>query len=213
VTAAAPDADAARWRTIAKLADPDLSITFVRSFAYTSGPAYGLLLDQRLPGWTRRISAKSDLAELLASTLHGTPAISLQTRAAHYGLSALRIAETERAARADAEKARYRAALVDGPTLTLPNTGHFAFSFNPSALISLGDAGAVYPTFHVSDDWGTLDVTEGVLVAKDFSRAVVAAPADAAGTLVHGPGWTLALANGWHLVPAAKPGSFMVKKG
>lgn len=213
LTAAAPDTDAARWRTIAKLADPDLSITFVRAFAYTSGPAYGLLLDQRLPGWTRRISANSDLAVLLASTLHGAAAVSLANRAAHYGLSALRMAETERAAKADAEKARYRAALIDGPTLTLPNTGHFAFSFNPSTLIALGDAGAVYPTFHVSDDWGTLDVKEGVLVAKDFSSAVVAAPTDAAGNPVHGPGWTLDLAKGWHLVPAAKPGSFMVKKG
>jgi hypothetical protein len=44
-----PDRDSARWRAVGKLTDPDQSITFVRSFAYTSGPPYGLLLDQRLP--------------------------------------------------------------------------------------------------------------------------------------------------------------------
>src|SRR5258707_261288 len=32
-----PDRDSARWRAIAKLTDSDQSITFVRSFAYTSG--------------------------------------------------------------------------------------------------------------------------------------------------------------------------------
>ncbi len=212
LTAAAPDSDAARWRTAAKLADPDLSITFVRSFAYTSGPGYGLLLDRRLPGWTKKISAQSDLAELLASTLHSSAAVSAERRAPAYGESAIRIAEADRAAQADAEKARYRALLVDGPTLTLPAAGHFSFNFNPSALISLGDAGAVYPTFHATDAWGTLDVKEGVLVPTDFSRATVAAPAETKGTHLHGPGWTLDLALGWHIAPTAKPGNFTVKK-
>jgi hypothetical protein len=212
LTAAAPNRDAARWRTIAKLADPDLSITFVRSFAYTSGPAYGLLLDQRMPGWNRTISSHSDLAELLASTLHGKAAASAQQRASHYGESAIRIAETDRAKKADVEKARYRALLVDGPILTLREAGHFAFNFNPSTLISLGDAGAVYPTFHATDAWGSLDVKEGVLVPSDFSSATVAAPSDISGSPLQGPGWTLTLAPGWHVVPAEKSGSFTLKK-
>jgi hypothetical protein len=210
LTAAAPDEASARWRTIAKLADPDLSLTFVRSFAYTSGPAYGLLLDQRMPGWYRKISKATDLADLLASTVHGV--VSTKERAPFYGEAAIRIAETDRARKADAEKARYRALLVDGPILTLPSAGHFAFNFNPSTLISLGDAGAVYPTFHVRDSWGVLDVKEGVLVPSDFSGATVVAPSDTTGSHLEGPGWTLDLAPGWHVVPAAKAGSYMVKK-
>ena len=207
-----PDRDSGRWRAISKLTDPDQSITFVRSFAYTSGPPYGLLLDERLPGWRKKLTADSDLGALLAATLPGGVHTSAAARAPLYGAAAIRIAETERAKKAEAVKARYRAGLVEGPTLLLPGGKHFAFSFNPSAIVSLGDAGMVYPTFHATDDWGTLDVKEGVLVPTDFSHATLAAPKATDGTHIEGPGWTLDLAPGWHVVPGDKAGSYTVKK-
>jgi hypothetical protein len=207
-----PDRDSARWRAVGKLSDPDQSITFVRSFAYTSGPPYGLLLDQRLPGWRTKLSAQSDLSALLASTLAPHAAASAEARAPLYGAAAIRIAEAERAQKAEAAKARYRARLVEGPTLLLPGGKHFAFSFNPSTLVSLGDANTVYPTFHASAEWGTLDVTDGVLVPTDFSHATVMAPNDTAGPHLEGPGWTLDLAAGWSIVPGARAGSYTVAK-
>jgi hypothetical protein len=205
-----PDLDSARWRTIGKLTDPDQSITFVRSFAYTSGPAYGLLLDQRLPGWRTKLAAQSDLSALLASTLPPDVPVSADARAPLYGAGATRMSEAARAQRTEAAKARYRARLVEGATLTLPGGRHFAFSFNPSALVSLGDGNAVYPTFHATAEWGTLDVTDGVLVPTDFSRATVAAPKDIEGPHLEGPGWTLDLSAGWSLVPGARAGTYMV---
>jgi hypothetical protein len=207
-----PDRDSARWRSIGKLTDPDQGITFVRSFAYTSGPPYGLLLDQRLSGWRTKLSAQSDLSALLASTLPPHAALSAEARASLYGAAAIRIAEAERAEKAAAAKARYRARLIEGPTLLLPGGHKFAFSFNPSTLVSLGDANTVYPTFHATAEWGTLDVTDGVLVPTDFSRATVAAPKDIAGPHLQGPGWTLELAAGWSVVPEAKAGSYIVAK-
>src|SRR5262252_4074668 len=129
---------------IAMLTDPDLSITFVRSFAYTSGPAYGLLLDQRLSGWRTKVTTQSDLGDMLASTLQspydGAAIVPAEARALSYGKSAIQIAETDRAATVEAVKARYRDLLVEGPTLTLDSAGRFSFSFNPIALISLGNA-------------------------------------------------------------------------
>jgi hypothetical protein len=124
----------------------------------------------------------------------------------------LRLSEADRAAKADAEKSRWRALLVDGPTLLLPKAGKFAFTFNPSTLVSLGDAGTVYPTFHVVSGWGTLDVKEGALVPTDFSRATVAAPTQTKGPHIEGPGWTLDLAPGWSIAPAPKAGSYLVRK-
>ena len=112
-----PDRDSARWRVIGKLTDPDQSITFVRSFAYTSGPPYGLLLDSRHPGWRTKLSVRSDLSTLLAATLPPSAAVSAEVRAPVYGAAAIRSAETERARKAEAVKARYRARLVEGPTL------------------------------------------------------------------------------------------------
>jgi hypothetical protein len=212
VVAGAPDRASGLWRTVAKLVDPDQSMTFVRSFSYTSGPAYGLLLDERLPGWRTKLNAQSDLGALLASTLPHGAGVSAEVRARLYGEAALQITEAERAAKAEAQKARYRALLVDGPTLTLPSAGHFAFTFNPSTLVGLGDSGSVYPTFRVTDSWGTLDVKDGVLVPTDFSRATVSAPKNTDGSRIEGPGWTLDLAPGWRIVPDPKPGSYVVRK-
>ncbi len=212
VAAGVPDRDSARWRAIRKLTDPDQTMTFVRSFAYTSGPAYGLLLDQRLPEWRQSLSAESDLGGLLASTLPRNTSVSAEERAVVYGLAAIRMAEADRAAKVAAAKARYRALLVDGPTLTLPKTKGFRFSFNPSTLISLGDAGTVYPTFHASGAWGILDVKEGALVSKDFGRVIVAIPTNTNGRHLQGPGWTLALAGGWRAVPASRAGSYIVQR-
>jgi hypothetical protein len=207
-----PDRDSARWRAIGKLTDPDQSITFVRSFAYTSGPPYGLLLDERYPRWRRNLSAQSDLSALLAATLSPHAAVSAEERAPFYGAAGIRVAEAERAEKAEAAKTRYRARLIEGPTLLLPGGKHFAFSFNPSALVSLGDANAVYPTFHATAEWGTLDVTDGVLVPTDFTRATVAAPKDIQGPHLEGPGWTLDLKPGWNVVPGVRAGSYALAK-
>ena len=207
-----PDTASARWHTIGRLTNPDQTATYVRFFPYISGPPYGLLLDERSPGWRAKLTATSDLGAILSSTLKGHVMDDAEARADLYGAAAIRIAEADRARKADAEKARYRALLVDGPTLLLPRAGKFAFSFNPSTLISLGDAGTIYPTFHVVSGWGTLDVKQGALVPTDFSRATVAAPLDTKGPHVSGPGWTLDLAPGWTIAPADKTGSYTVKQ-
>src|SRR6266545_508725 len=52
-----------------RAAAPAASIeeSIVGAFAYTSGPAYGVLLDDLLPGWRRQVRGTSDLGDLLAS--------------------------------------------------------------------------------------------------------------------------------------------------
>jgi hypothetical protein len=173
-----PDRDSAQWRAIGKLAEPDQTMTFVRSFAYTSGPPYGLLLDDRLPGWRNKLTIDSDLGALLESTLPPHAKVTAPARTDYYGAAGIRIAEEERAKKTEAAKAHYRARLMNGSTLLLPGGKKFAFSFNPSALVSLGEASVVYPTFHATAEWGTLDVTDGVArdSACDFASGVVVVP-------------------------------------
>ena len=203
------DVRAARWRAAGRLAHPDVTLSWVRSFAYTSGPGYGLLLDERAPGWRTRIDANSDLGALLASALGEGAPVSAEARAPFYGASEIRVMEEDRATRGEAEKARYRALLVTGPTLTTPQPGNF--SFNPSTLVSLGDGFSVYPTFHAVAKWGTLDVKDGVRIPTDFSSTTLAAPTKTTGPHLEGPGWTIDLAPGWSVVPGATPGSFILK--
>ena len=210
VVAGEPDFDSARWHAAATLAHPDVSRSFVRSFSYTAGPGYGLLLDERLPGWRAKLSAQSDLAALLGTTLKADVSISAEDRARYYGAAELHVAETDRAEKTEAAKSRYRALLVDGPTLALPKLGQF--SFNPSTLVSLGDAGIVYPTFHAVAEWGTLDVKNGILIGASFSTATLAAPTTINGSHLTGPGWTIDLAPGWAAAPAAKRGSYVLRR-
>jgi hypothetical protein len=211
LVAAAPDVAAARWAAVSKLTNPDLTISLVRSFAYTSGPAYGLLLDQRLPGWRSKLTAQSDLGKLLSATVKG-PKAEAKTRSSVYGASAIRTAENDRAEKIETTKNHYRKLLIDGPTLMFPGSDDMRFTFNPSTLISLDGHGAVYPTFHVTGPWGILEVTDGALRPKDLNQVIVAAPANTKGSHIAGQGWKLELLAGWRVVPLEDSKNFTVRK-
>jgi hypothetical protein len=228
--ASAPDRPSAIWRISADLVSPQVA-TFVRSFAYTSGPAYGLLLDQRSPAWRSQLTPKSDFGALLALTLSDLPCPihrgpiamggSSQTlqcpdpdaRALLYGGAALRISETERAAQTQADQARYRKLLVDGPTLTLADTGSgkFNFSYDPNTVIPLPGFGNVNPMMEVFDIWGSLKAEQGALLSVDMKTVTIAAPSATTSTHITGPGWTLDLAPGWTII-AETPGHYALRK-
>ncbi|HET7359829.1 MAG TPA: hypothetical protein VFJ04_06745 [Rhodanobacteraceae bacterium] len=203
---------AAQHDLVARVGDT----SFVRSFAYATGPAYGLLLDRYRPGWRGQLGGGQGLAGLLAATLHldlaTLPVDDLQARAARYHGVALLAAETTRKVEHDRAVAAYRAALVDGPVLVLP-LEHMQVQFNPTTLVPLGAAGTVYPTVHVTDDWGSIEVAQGGLLAPDWKRLTVVAPTaqpDATRTIT-GKGWTLHLASGWQLAPGPRVGDFVLR--
>lgn len=200
-----------------KMALHDLSVhvtdqTFVRSFAYATGPAYGMLLDRYVPDWRAKAKSGAALDAMLASALHvnaGVSIAALDARAAMYDGATLCASEVERNRQRQAQLAINRAKFVTGPRLTL-KFQHMSVQFNPTTLQPLGDEGTVYPTIHVSDEWGTIDAKNGALMRPDWSALVVAAPKDIAGDTISGDGWTLALKGGWSLVPDASSGGFVL---
>jgi len=56
------------------LANAEAEESFVRTFAYKSGPAYGLLLDAASPGWTRQVRNTDDPGALLMRAMAIQPA-------------------------------------------------------------------------------------------------------------------------------------------
>jgi hypothetical protein len=195
--------------------------SFVRSFAYATGPAYGLLLDALEPDWKSRLNTGKSLSALLRDAVDKTGATgtaSATGRAAAYDGAALRSEETARARAMEEWRARYRARLVDGPKLTLRHGQKMSIGFNPGNLLPLGELGTVYPTLRLSDEWGVLEVTDGALLSADWSHTDVAAPepkpdAKPAGTgPIAGPGWTLTLTPGWALTPGARSGDLVVAR-
>lgn len=187
------------------------------SFAYETGPAYGLLLDMDRgepgDGWRRGLSPESSLSALLAAANGiepGRPPLEdVLRRAQAYDGATLVAAEERREAERLAAQARDRALLVDGPVLVLP-LADVRFSFDPGGVAPLPDAGTLYRTCRFVDAWGVLEVDGAALAAADFASVRVPAPASPGDT--HGPGWTLQLAPGWTLVAGARAGDLTVAR-
>jgi hypothetical protein len=184
--------------------------SLARSFAYLSGPAYGLLLDASGQSWRTGLTRDADLGALLAAAegiaLPGDLAAEVEARGARHGAAEL-FAVERRAAAAMAERRRELAALlVDGPVLELPLADP-RIGFDPGAVLPLGDAGRVYAgTATLTDAWGSLASRQAVLVSWERMRAAVVAPASVApdGRNPAAPTWSLELAPGWKLVPGER---------
>lgn len=190
--------------------------SFVRSFAYATGPAYGLLLDMYRTTWRDELGKSDGPAQLLAQAMgislsKAPSARDVARLAARYDGVALDKAETIRQQARDRLLAKYRGMFVTGHTLVVP-LKHPRVQFDPRNLVPMGDHGTVYPTFQVSDDWGHLEVEQGCLLANDWSQVTVAAPSDAGANSAHGAGWKLDLAPGWKLLPGSKAGEVTVSK-
>jgi hypothetical protein len=187
--------------------------TFVRSFAYATGPSYGLLLDRYLPGWNRALKPGDSFGILLGNALHNVLPANLhqaaEQQAKMYDGETLRAAELERDAKLQQTMARYRAQFLDGPVLTLPFR-HMHMQFDPRNLQPLDKAGTVYPTMRITDEWGILTAKNGALMKSDWSAVIVVAPAVSEGSNLMGDGWTLELKPGWKIVPDARKGDFIL---
>ncbi len=118
------------------------SESFVRTFAYMSGPAYGLLLDASSPGWTRRVRGTDDLATLVMRALAVQPATDATASATRYGGAELRASEQQREQERQERLAELRRRFVDGPVLLIPGGGS-GMSDSRGAVVIPG-VGTVY---------------------------------------------------------------------
>jgi hypothetical protein len=192
VAFAEPDVAARMPHLVAKLRDAEKTPTFVRSFAYATGAAWGTLIEQKSPGWTRKARASDDLADLARAAWRVSASHRVASRADRYGGAALLASERERDAKKQAILRDFRARFVDAPHLTLP-LRKMNMQFNPDQAQPFEPHGTVYPTITLADDWGKLEVRRGgVLIASDWKSAAVPLPA--------GDDYTLSLKDGWAIV-------------
>ena len=205
VASATSSAEAAA-DTIDQLAKAAQTSTFVRTFAYPSGAAYGILLDEASPEWRRALKTSDDLGQLLMVAARIRPAEDSDASAKLYGGSDLRMAEELRDAQQKLRVAELRRRFVEGPVIVLP-PGRNA-SFVTSGMTPIPGAGTVYPTFRTTAEWGSLDAAS-VLMSAD-RKLTLPAPTSTEGTILKGAGWTLQLAPGWVVRPGNRPGDVQV---
>lgn len=210
VVAAASAAEAVA-SAIDQLADAEKQATFVPTFAYTSGVAYGILLDAWSPGWARQVQATSDLGQLLAAAAGIQPAENAAGAASRYGSAELRAAEEKRDVQRKAHSVELRRRFVDGPVLVLPRGG--GATFDTRGATPIPGSGTVYVGYRVAGEWGRFETTNGVLVSNDGGTLTVPAPTSVTGTALVGDGWTAVLAPGWVVRPGPRAGDYRVTDG
>jgi hypothetical protein len=194
---------------LALLANGEAAESFVRTFAYVSGPAYGLLLDASSAGWTRRVRGTDDLATLVMRALAVQPAPDATASAARYGGAEIRASEQQRDQERQQRLAELRRRFVDGPVLVIPGGGS-GMSDSRGAAVIPGIGTVFFGPYRASGNWGTLEAEQGVLVASDGRSRRLAAPARPDGAAIAGDGWTFKAAPGWVVREGARPGDYEV---
>lgn len=181
-----------------------------RSYAYATGPAYGLLLDARGAKWRTRLAHEA-APDVLRRVLGGNLRQRGLADAAHrYRGEAIEAEEVERAEQDRFWIQRMQAQYVDGPRLILPVTERGSGSFDPNQVRTIPDVGVYYGYREVTDFWGQLRASEGALIVANPDRVIVARP-DATG--LAGPGWTLTLAAGFRLDGPDSSGAYTLGDG
>jgi hypothetical protein len=207
--ASAESRETAEKDAVRQLDDATKNATFVRTFAYPQGAAYGLLLDACSAGWTRRVKPTDDLGALLATASGLAPAPDAAKAAADYGGGELRAAEEKREAAQKVRVAELRRRFVEGPVLTVARSG--SFSFTNAGMTPIPGAGTVYPTLRTTAEWGKLEA-ENALVNSERGSIAVPGPVKVEGATLSGPGWTLQLAAGWTTRPGSRAGDLELAK-
>lgn len=210
VLAASSRADAIT-NALVTLTPAEKGESFVRTFAYASGPAYGLLLDEALPGWQRALRASDDLGTLLMNALAVRPSTDAERAAGKYGGVELFAAEQRRERLRQDRIDELRLQFVDGPVLVLPGGGHTA-SDSRGATVIPGIGTVYFHTYRASGPWGTLVTEKGVLLASDGRSRRVPAPVRQDNSTVSGDGWTFTVAPGWTVREGARRGDFEAVK-
>jgi hypothetical protein len=191
------------------LAGGESQTSLVGNFEAASGPGYGVLLDDLMPGWRRQVRASSDLGDMLASAIAKPPTTDLAAAAARYDGAALRTAEEARDRAQQVRVAELRRRFVDGPVLTMPAGG--SGTSNTTGSVGIPGVGTVFfHNFTLSARWGRLDANAGVLRSADGNTLSVPVTVPLEGATLHGDGWTVTLNAGWVVQPAARPGSFAI---
>jgi len=183
--------------------------SFVRTFAYASGPAYGLLLDASSSGWTRRVRGTDDLATLLMRAVGVQPALNVTASAARYGDVQLHASEERRKRQRDERVAELRKLFVDGPVLRIAGPGSGSFDSRGAAVIP--GVGTVYfGMFSWSGERGTISAENGVLIESQSNVRRLPAPMRRDDTTAAGDRWTFTAKPGWVIREGSRRGDYEV---
>jgi hypothetical protein len=207
IVATAASRSEAVARTIAHVTGAEGQETFLQQ-SYTTGTAYGVLLDEASADWRRRVRSDSDLGQMLMAALDVTPAADAAEASARYGDVEIRAAEQTRAEQRRVVVRELQRRFVDGPVLLVPSGG--GATFNAVGATPIPGAGTVYVLpYNAKGAWGTLDAPKGVLIGDDGTRRVPG-PVRIDGATLTGDGWAVTVAPGWTVRHGPRSGDYQI---
>ena len=206
--AAAESVAGAIARALEILAGAETAESFVRTFAYHTGPAYGLLLDASSQGWRQRIRGTDDFAALMAAAFAVQPATDVAA-SARYGGAEIRAAEEQREQQRQERLTELSRRFVDGPVLVIRGGG--SGMANSLGAVVIPNVGTVFfgPYRHNGDS-GVLEAEKGVLLESSGSVRRASGPVRKDDTTLVGDGWTFTSNPGWVIREGPRRGDYEV---
>ncbi len=189
--------------------------SLVNSFAYVSGPLYGLILDRLEPDWRESLAPDSDLGAILAKAvdIQLPSPIDASKIAEKYGWDKLYAREKGLDHQRQARYLSYTEKFIAGPTIRIP-VCEANFQFDPREVRVFPGHGQVYRQMRITDEWGILEVNRnGVLVSEDWTSLTISAPADIGKQKrISGNGWILQLSPGWKIVWLSSAENYKIER-
>lgn len=191
--------------------------SFGRSFAYVSGPAYGILLDETAIPWRKKLTPETDWGALLGAAYRARMRVpqekDVMAAARKYEGETLIAAEKERAKSLESKMAELRKRFIDGPVLVLPIDDQFGYGFNPNDVTSLDEKSTVYGWARITGNWGVLETANGALMVRENGKIVrVVVPAAKDPEKALSGDWKLELKPGWKIVKRGDAGEQTLAK-
>lgn len=189
--------------------------SFVRSFAYATGAAYGQLLNMADPGWRRRVTGTFDFGTATAKAyrmaMPKADEAAAKLTLSRYDGTTIVFEEELRAEKTKTRNLRYKELFVTGRTVTFPLIKSRT-SFDPRQITQFPGHGSVYSVIHINDVWGELSVTDGyALVSPEFSRISLPLTQNLVDGQLSGEGWSATIKKTFRLAPHPKRlGSYVV---
>ena len=149
---------------------------FSNSFAYLTGPAYGLFLDKLVPDWRDSICVGKTLPDVISTIVPIPDTIDgeeIETITDRYNATEYLNKERTRLEARDKGDAALKARFDDSKWLLIPNDG-ITFGFNPGErLVAYDTIGVIYNTMQLSGEFGTIMVENGIIRTNNWSCFII----------------------------------------
>ena len=149
---------------------------FGNSFAYLTGPAYGLLIDEMIPDWRNGIRSGKTIPDVISTEIAIPDTVDnaeIERLSARYNLTEYLNKERSRLEARDKEDAELRDRFSESKWLVIPND-NINFGFNPSErLVAYDTIGVICNTMQLRGSFGTLEVGNGIMHTHNWSSFII----------------------------------------